>query len=53
MPYPVSSSLEHGFFLRRQWVLVTHRILSQPSAFRVKIWRRLQETGAVSLVDKM
>ena len=32
-----------------KWVMLTHQIPSQPSAFRVKIWRRLQDIGAVSV----
>ncbi|MBI4530317.1 MAG: chromate resistance protein [Candidatus Latescibacteria bacterium] len=32
-----------------KWVLLTYQISSQPSGFRVKVWRRLQEIGAIAV----
>jgi hypothetical protein len=32
-----------------KWVLLTHQIPSQPSGFRVKVWRRLQGIGAIAV----
>ena len=32
-----------------KWVLLTYRSHSQPSGFRVKIWRKLQEIGAIAI----
>jgi hypothetical protein len=31
------------------WLLLIHQIPPKPNAFRVKIWRRLQQIGAVSI----
>lgn len=30
-----------------KWVLLTHQIPPRPSGFRVKVWRKLQEIGAI------
>jgi len=30
-----------------KWLLLVHQIPPKPNTFRVKIWRRLQKTGAV------
>jgi hypothetical protein len=32
-----------------KWVLLTHQIPPQPSGFRVKVWRKLQELGAIAV----
>ena len=32
-----------------KWVLLTHQIPPQPSGFRVKVWRKLQEIGAIAV----
>lgn len=32
-----------------KWVLLTHQIASQPSGFRVKVWRKLQGIGAIAV----
>lgn len=32
-----------------KWVLLTHQLASGPSGFRVKVWRKLQEIGAVTV----
>ena len=32
-----------------QWLLLIHQIPPKPSYFRVKIWRRLQQVGAVPI----
>lgn len=32
-----------------KWVLLTHQIASGPSGFRVKVWRKLQEIGAIAV----
>jgi len=29
------------------WLLLTHQLPARPSNARVKVWRRLQEIGAV------
>jgi hypothetical protein len=33
----------------RQWLLLIHQIPPKPDALRVKIWRRLQQLGAVAI----
>ena len=33
----------------KTWVLLTHQIPPEPSSFRVKVWRKLQALGAVSV----
>lgn len=33
----------------RKWLLLIHQIPPKPNALRVKIWRRLQQLGAVSI----
>jgi hypothetical protein len=33
----------------RQWLLLIHQIPPKPNALRVKIWRRLQQVGAVAI----
>lgn len=32
-----------------KWLLLIHQIPPKPNAFRVKIWRRLQQIGAISI----
>lgn len=32
-----------------KWVLLTHQVASQSSGFRVKVWRKLQEIGAIAV----
>jgi hypothetical protein len=32
-----------------KWLLLVHQIPPEPDAFRVKIWRRLQQVGAVAI----
>jgi len=32
-----------------KWVLLTHQIPPRPSGFRVKVWRKLQEIGAITV----
>ena len=34
---------------RHKWVLLTHQIPPKPSGFRVKVWRKLQEIGAIAV----
>lgn len=34
---------------QQKWLLLIHRIPPQPNALRVKIWRRLQQVGAVAI----
>jgi hypothetical protein len=34
---------------KHEWLLLIHQIPPQPSYFRVKIWRRLQQIGAVAV----
>ena len=36
-----------------QWLLFIHQLPSQPDAFRVKIWRKLQQIGAISLKNSV
>ena len=36
-----------------RWLLLIHQIPPKPSYFRVKIWRRLQETGAVAIKNSV
>ena len=36
-----------------KWVLLTHRIPSEPSGFRVKVWRKLQEIGAIAVKNSV
>lgn len=33
----------------REWLLLIHQIPPEPNALRVKIWRRLQQVGAVAI----
>ena len=33
----------------RKWLLLIHQLPPQPNALRVKIWRRLQQVGAVAI----
>lgn len=35
------------------WLLLVHRTPAQPSALRVRVWRRLKTLGALSLHDGM
>jgi hypothetical protein len=35
------------------WLLLSHQPPTRPASFRVKIWRRLQEIGAVSLKNSV
>lgn len=34
---------------REKWLLLIHQIPPQPNSFRVKIWRRLKQVGAVAV----
>jgi len=36
-----------------KWVLLAHRLPSLPSGFRVKIWRKLQEIGAIAVKNSV
>ena len=36
-------------FISGKWLLLIHQIPPKPDAFRVKIWRRLQQVGAVAI----
>lgn len=38
---------------RSRWLLLTHQIPSEPSNLRVKVWRRLQAIGAVSIKNSI
>lgn len=38
---------------RSRWLLLTHQIPSEPSNVRVKVWRRLQSIGAVSVKNSI
>ncbi len=33
----------------KKWLLLIHQIPPKPNALRVKIWRRLQQVGAVAI----
>src|SRR5215468_5342477 len=33
----------------RRWLLLIHQLPTKPAYFRVKIWRRLQDIGAVAV----
>ena len=33
----------------KKWLLLIHQIPPKPNALRVKIWRRLQQIGAVAI----
>ncbi|HBD07620.1 MAG TPA: ChrB protein, partial [Syntrophobacteraceae bacterium] len=33
----------------RRWLLLIHQIPPKPNALRVRIWRRLQQVGAVGI----
>src|SRR6266436_2756001 len=35
------------------WLLLTHQLPPEPAYFRVKIWRRLQGIGAISLKNSV
>lgn len=37
----------------KHWLLLMHQLPPQPDAFRVKIWRQLQQIGAVSLKNSV
>jgi hypothetical protein len=32
-----------------RWLMLVHQLPAKPAYHRVKIWRRLRETGAISL----
>ena len=34
---------------KKEWLLLIHQIPPKPSYFRVKIWRRLQQVGAIAV----
>ena len=34
---------------KKEWLLLIHQIPPKPSYFRVRIWRRLQQVGAVAV----
>ena len=34
---------------KKEWLLLTHQIPPKPSYFRVRIWRRLQQVGAIAV----
>src|SRR3989304_5406316 len=36
-----------------RWLLLIHQIPPKPSYFRVKIWRRLQQLGAVAIKNSV
>ena len=36
-----------------KWVLLTHLIPPRPSGFRVKVWRKLQEIGAITVKNSV
>src|SRR5471032_3128676 len=38
---------------RARWLLLAHQLPAKPAYTRVKIWRRLQEIGAVSLKNSV
>mgnify|MGYP001257558102 CR=1 FL=1 len=33
----------------KKWLLLIHQIPPKPNYFRVKIWRRLQQAGAIAI----
>ena len=33
----------------KKWLLLIHQLPPKPNALRVKIWRRLQQVGAVAI----
>jgi hypothetical protein len=36
-----------------QWLMLVHQLPAKPAYHRVKVWRRLQETGAISLKNSV
>ena len=52
-PVTLHITLSKQIFTPRNWVLLVHQLPARPTNLRVRIWRKLQKLGAVSIKNSV